>query len=250
MTKIELVIFDMAGTTLIDRHEVENCFAQTCSQEKLPVSKERILSLQGYSKLEVFQLLWAERLGEDHPEYQENVAHSYDLFKMILEDYYINADIAPTFQCLPTFDWLRQQGIKIALTTGFYRAVANIILKKQGWLQGLDDNYMNTSGLSPIDLSVTSDEVKYGRPKPDMIQLVLEKLNLSNLEAVVNIGDTPSDLLSGISAGVGYNLAVANGTHTREQLLPFPHYKILDHLGHLPSFIQKVASKPTLLTTA
>ena len=51
---IELAVFDMAGTTVQDHHEVEACFAKAAMATGLTVHKERILALQGYSKIEVF----------------------------------------------------------------------------------------------------------------------------------------------------------------------------------------------------
>ena len=133
MSSIELVVFDMAGTTVQDKKEVETCFAKACKETNLDVSEERILALQGYSKIEVFKLLWEERIGQTHPEYEENVVYSYDYFRMILEDHYKANNILPTEGCLETFAFLRENEIKIALTTGFYRKVTNIILEKLGF---------------------------------------------------------------------------------------------------------------------
>ena len=43
---IELVVFDMAGTTVQDRHEVEMCFLEAASHTGLSVTPERVLALQ------------------------------------------------------------------------------------------------------------------------------------------------------------------------------------------------------------
>ena len=67
MEPIQLVVFDMAGTTLTDHHEVESCFAQAASETGLSVSNERILAMQGLSKRYVFETLWKEVLGEESP---------------------------------------------------------------------------------------------------------------------------------------------------------------------------------------
>ena len=198
MSPIKLVVFDMAGTTVQDKKEVETCFARACAETGLQVSEERILALQGYSKIEVFRLLWEERIGQSHPEYNENVVYSYDYFRMILEDHYKASDVFPTDGCVEIFDYLRKNNIKIALTTGFYRKVTNIILEKLGWLDGLDLNYLNISGKSMIDVSVASDEVQKGRPEPYMIQKAMKLLGVADPYDVLNIGDTPSDLLSQI----------------------------------------------------
>lgn len=240
MSPIKLVVFDMAGTTVQDKKEVETCFARACAETGLNVSGERILALQGYSKIEVFKLLWEEKIGQTHPEYEENVVYSYDYFRMILEDHYRSHDIFPTEGCLEIFDFLRRNNIKIALTTGFYRKVTNIILEKLGWLEGLEYNYVNTSGKAIIDVSIASDEVNKGRPEPYMIQKAMKLMGISDPFDVINIGDTPSDLKSGIRAGCRLSLGVTNGTHTREQLKFLRNDGLLGSLQEMKAIIENI----------
>ena len=76
MSPIELIVFDMAGTTVQDRHEVEMCFLEAASHTGLAVTPERVLALQGYSKIYVFELLWSEMIGENHPDLNEFVNNS------------------------------------------------------------------------------------------------------------------------------------------------------------------------------
>ncbi|MCU0326603.1 MAG: HAD hydrolase-like protein [Spirosomaceae bacterium] len=238
MTPIKLVVFDMAGTTVQDKKEVETCFAKACQHMNLNVNEERILALQGYSKIEVFRLLWDEKIGSEHPEYLENVEVSYDYFRMILEEHYEKNPILPTEGCLEIFEFLRANDIKIALTTGFYRKVVNIILGKLGWLTGLDNDYFNKSGDSIIDLSIASDEVPKGRPEPFMIQKAMNLFGITDAQQVINIGDTPSDLQSGISAGCRLSLGLTNGTHTYEQLKDYPNDGLLGSLQELKEIIR------------
>jgi len=49
---------------------------------------------------------------------------------------------------------------------------------------------------------------------------------------VAKIGDTPSDLMQGLSAGCGLVVGVTYGTHTREQLQR-PGVEIIDGLRDL-----------------
>ncbi|MFD1142134.1 HAD family hydrolase [Larkinella insperata] len=235
MNSFQLVVFDMAGTTVQDQHEVERCFAQAASQTHLIVSDERILAMQGLSKRFVFETLWSKQLGTATPEeLKAKVDHSYQLFTEILENHYRTQPVLPTAGCLETFVFLRSNGVKIALTTGFYRKVTDIILRKLGWLEGLDENYMG-NGQTLIQASIASDEVEQGRPQPFMIQKAMRLLGVTDPKRVANIGDTPSDLLSGQAAGVGLNLGVVNGTHSRSQLEPYPHDRLLPSLAELPA---------------
>ena len=236
--KIKLVTFDMAGTTIQDQKEVEKCFAKACMQAELEVSKERILALQGYAKREVFEMLWGEVIINSPAELAMKVESSYNLFCNILENHYLNSTIVPTDYCLETFEWLRSQDIKIALTTGFYRKVANIILEKVGWLQGLDGDFVNTSGKSPIDISVTPSEVAKGRPAPHMIKHAMYKLGIEDTRLVINIGDTPVDLEFGYNANVLLSLGITNGTHTRAQLEKEKNDGLINNLSELPEIIK------------
>ena len=68
-------------------------------------------------------------------------------------------------------------------------------------------------------------------------------VNRNNPKVVVNVGDTPSDLLSGRAAGVALNLGVTNGTHTADQLDAYPHDYLLGSLAELPALLEKVSSR-------
>lgn len=238
MTPIELVVFDMAGTTVTDHHEVERCFAEAAAQTGLSVTDERILAMQGLAKRYVFETLWKEQMGEMHPDVQAQVDYSYAAFKEILENHYLATGATPTAGCLETFAYLRERGIAIALTTGFYRRVTDIILDKLGWLAGLNGQHVGGPDHT-IQASIASDEVTRGRPYPDLIERARLLLNVSNPKAVINIGDTPSDLLSGRAAGVALNLGVTNGTHSASQLEVHPHDFLLGSLAELPGVIEK-----------
>ncbi|GAB3543762.1 HAD family hydrolase [Spirosoma fluminis] len=236
MQPIELVVFDMAGTTVTDHHEVERCFAQAAAETGLNVTDERILAMQGLAKRYVFETLWKEQSGDLHPDITTQVDVSYAAFQGILEEHYLRNGATPTEGCLDVFRYLHDRGIAIALTTDFYRTVTDIILEKLGWLNGLNGQRIGGPD-SLIQVSIASDEVERGRPYPLMIERAMALLVGSNPKAVVNIGDTPSDLLSGRAAGVGLNLGVTNGTHTREQLEVHPHDYLLGSLAELPALL-------------
>lgn len=237
MAPIELVVFDMAGTTVQDRHEVEMCFIEAASHTGLSVTPERVLALQGYSKIYVFELLWTEMIGENHKDLKELVDNSYKVFCEILENHYHTCNIFPTDGCLEIFDYLKTKNIKIALTTGFYRKVTNIILDKLGWLEGLDSQYLGNQNTT-IQVSIASDEVLKGRPEPLMIQKAMKMLHVHDSTTVINIGDTPSDLKSGTRAGCRMSLGVTNGTHKRSQLSIHRNDGLLSNILELKQYIK------------
>jgi phosphonatase-like hydrolase len=239
---IELVIFDMAGTTVHDQHEVETCFAKACQETSLSVSPERILELQGYSKIEVFKMLWHENYPNlSDTVFKLKVDNSYKIFCEILENHYLTNGAKPTLGCLELFQFLKENNIKIALTTGFYRKVTDIILRKLGWFVGLNKNIIGKNGVI-IDASIASNEVANGRPKPDMILKAMEMLNITDHKKVMVIGDTPSDILAGDAADVGYVVAITNGTHSADQLRLYYPQIMVNSLIEFKSVLTEILS--------
>jgi phosphonatase-like hydrolase len=236
---IELVVLDMAGTTVTDQHEVEACFAKAARLTGIEATDEEILAVQGLAKRFVFQLFWRKQLGESHPDVEQRVDESYALFKEILEAHYHSHPITPTKGCLELFSYLKQNNIKIALTTGFYRVVTDIILGRLGWLEGLDENRLGNES-TIIQASIASDEVEHGRPAPLMIQKAMRLLGITDPKHVINAGDTPSDLQSGHAAGVFLNLGVTNGTHTVEQLIGHPHDALIGSIDEIINVLEEI----------
>ena len=85
---------------------------------------------------------------------------------------------------------LRKRGIKIGSTTGYTRAMLDMILRPAA-----------EQGTQP-DCAITPDDVGAGRPHPWMIFANAIRLQVEPLEAIVKIGDTPVDIEEGLRAGV------------------------------------------------
>ena len=238
MASIQLVVFDMAGTTVRDRNEVQDCFFKAAEMTGLKADSGRINSMMGRSKKFVFQTLWAEQIEPNNPRYSSRVEQSYAAFKQILENHYLTQPVEPKDGCLELFNWLKQNQIKIALNTGFSRKVTNIILKRLGWDVGLNSDYVGTEN-STVQVSVTPDEIyqNEGRPAPYMIQKAMYKLGIKDSKTAIHIGDTPVDLEAGINANCLLSLAVTDGSHTREQLQKYPNQGLLNSLNELKNII-------------
>jgi phosphonatase-like hydrolase len=243
MPKIQLVVFDMAGTTVKDENEVQDCFFEAIANTGLKVETEQINVMMGWAKKRVFQTLWKEHLGEDHPDYSEKVEASFAKFKQVLEHHYHTASVKPTEGCLEVFDWLKSKQIKIALNTGFYREVTNIILHRLGWSKDFNEQYIGGKD-SIIQASVTPSEIfeNEGRPAPFMIQKAMYRLQIFDPQTVIHIGDTPADLAAGIYANCLRSFGVTNGTHTEAELAQFPNHGLLSSLQELPEKIQDLCS--------
>ena len=239
MSLPQLLVLDMAGTTVRDQHEVEACFAEAAAATGLRATAARILAVQGLAKRFVFETLWREQFGDNAPaaELTARVDHSYQVFREVLENHYRTAEVVPTPGCLELFAFLKSQGIRLALTTGFYREVTDLILRRLGWHVGLDAQHRGSSQ-SIIDLSIASDEVAEGRPAPLMIQQAMQTFGITDPLRVWNVGDTPSDLASGRRAGCARSLGVVNGTHSRAQLAACPNDGLLASLAEVRQQLQ------------
>ncbi|NJO41576.1 MAG: HAD hydrolase-like protein [Cyanobacteria bacterium CRU_2_1] len=238
MANVQLIVFDMAGTTVKDENEVQDCFFVAAESTGLKTENDRITAMMGWSKKLVFQTLWDEQIGKDHPDYLAKVETSYAKFADVLENHYRTRSVQPTEGCLELFAWLKSHGIQIGLNTGFYREVTDIILSRLAWNEGLDSDYVG-SGNTVIQVSVTPSEIynNEGRPAPYMIQKAMYKLGVKDPLTVIVVGDTPSDLAAGINAHSLLSLGVTNGTHTREQLEPYPNHGLLNSLIELKEII-------------
>jgi phosphonatase-like hydrolase len=222
MKSVDLVCFDMAGTTVLDHGEVGDCFEAAARETGLPVVREKIQAQMGRAKRLVFEILWTDEIGPAHPDLVTRVDASYDAFRRILEDHYETTPVQPTPGCLECFGWLRASGVKIGLTTGFYRRVTDIILGRLNW---------------PAIPCVTSDEVPKGRPAPYLIHRTMAQLGAEDVRRVVTIGDTPSDLQAGRNAGCGWTLGITSGSHTREQLAAVPNDGLIHTLAELKDIL-------------
>lgn len=216
---------------------MQRCFFEAATSTGLQASPDQLTAMMGWSKKRVFETLWAEQIDRNCPDYSTKVDASFTKFKEILEHHYRAQPVQPTVGCLELFAWLKSQNIKIALTTGFYREVANIILNRLGWDQGLNEHYLGSTH-SLIQASITPSEIfnNEGRPAPFMIQKAMYRLGVSDSKTVINIGDTASDLESGMNANC-FSYGVTNGTHTAEQLAQYPNHGLLASLHELKSYL-------------
>jgi len=235
---VQLIVCDMAGTTVRDEHEVESCFTKAAMLTELQMTDEEILAVQGWAKRHVFEVFWERQVGNRGEQWRKQVENSYNLFRSILEDHYNYSPIRPTDGCLELFSFLKEKNIPIALTTGFYRKVTNIILEKLGWLQELNESYTGNKH-AIIQASIASDEVEQGRPQPDMIFKAMQLLDINEAKNVINIGDTPSDIQSGKNAGCRYSCCLTNGTHSARQLLPHTPDNMFSSMFEFKSWLRE-----------
>ncbi len=94
---------------------------------------------------------------------------------------------------------MRSRGLKIGSSTGYTRAMLDLLLKR-----------VASQGYVP-DCAVCPEDVGGGRPFPWMLYYNAIHLKVFPCEAMVKIGDTVSDIEEGLNAGVWTVGVVATG---------------------------------------
>lgn len=223
---IDLVIFDMAGTTVRDDDAVNSCLCDALASH-IQVSRDEANAVMGLPKPVAIRMLLEQKLPGQETVSSALVDAVYDGFLTRMLRHYREAPgIAPMPHTLETFCHLKEAGIHIALDTGFSRAIADALLARLGW----DES-------SLLDATVSSDEVQHGRPHPDLALKAMALTGVRDPKRVAKVGDTPSDLQEGTAAGCALVIGVTNGTHTREQLAAHPHTHLIGSLQELPAVV-------------
>ena len=224
MSTIELVVFDMAGTTINDDDGVNRCVRAALEQVGVSATRDAVNVVMGIPKpMAIRQLL--ERYKRPELIEQLDAIHA-DFVGRMIEFYRTDPSVHEIAGAAQTFRRLRAAGIKTALDTGFSRDIVDVVLKRLGWK---DDSLLN--------MTVTSDEVPRGRPHPDMIEKIMRDLGVGDPRHVAKVGDTPSDLEEGTAAHCGMIVGVTGGSHTAEQLRPFPHTHLIGTVAELPALL-------------
>lgn len=218
MSEIQLVVFDLGGTTVQDGGEVSLAFTRALADHGCSVTPERLDAVRGSSKREAILHFVPE--GPGRPRVAES---AYLSFRDHLTALYTAGGVAPIAGAEQVFVQLRERGVRVALNTGFDRAITELLLRALGWQQGI------------VDVIVCGDDVRRGRPAPDLIFRAMDATGVTSVRGVANVGDTVLDLRAGHNAGVARNIGVTSGAHTRAQLEAVPHTHILDSVADLLS---------------
>ncbi len=224
--KIRLVVFDLAGTTVLDNRNVERILQLALKKHGVFVKEEDANSVMGMPKpMAIRQLLSKYDAGGDKLELSVQRIHNdfIDLMKLFYET---NPDVKEKPGASALFKKLKERKLKLIVDTGFDRVITNPLLKRMGW---------EKHGL--IDGSVTNDEVARGRPHPDLIFKAMELTGIEDVHAVAKVGDTPYDLQEGKAAGCRWVIGITDGAFTRQQLQKEFHTHLIDNLSELESIL-------------
>jgi phosphonatase-like hydrolase len=217
----ELVVSDLAGTTVYDRGEVPAAFADALREAAVPFDPAEITAWRGASKREVLGRLLG-RGGAPADAVAERLPRVYGRFHALLAERLARAAPVSLPEVGGAFARLHVGGIRIALTTGFDRGLVEQLLAAVDWAD-------------LVDAWVCSDDVLLGRPAPDMIVLAMRRCEVKDAGRIAVVGDTRLDLEAARNAGARWRIGVLTGAHDRATLAASPHTHLLDSVRDLPS---------------
>lgn len=197
MRKIELVVFDWAGTTVdfgcfapvspfmetLRRHGVN----LSAAEARVPMGLHKKDHIRELLKLPHASEQWLSRHGSAWTEDDIDRLFREDFVPLQMSAVADHTKLIPGL--LDCVDHLRKEGIKIATTTGYFKNAAEIVYKKA--LQ---------QGYSP-DANLCAEDVPQGRPAPWMIFQHMQTLNVYPPAHVLKLGDTIPDIEEGRNAG-------------------------------------------------
>ncbi|GGE97732.1 phosphonatase-like hydrolase [Chishuiella changwenlii] len=206
MIDIKMVVLDMAGTTINENNLVYKTVQKAINEEGFNVSLQDVL-VHGAGK-EKHKAITDILTSSTNLENITDIANkAFTNFKILLEKAYDECEIT-TFNGMERFfSILREHNIKIVLNTGYDSKTANKLLKKLNWKVN-----------NQIDALITADDVENGRPFPDMIEMAMQKFDITNASYVLKAGDSEIDILEGKNAKCGITVGVLSGAQNEEQL--------------------------------
>jgi phosphonatase-like hydrolase len=217
MNDVELICFDMAGTTVLDNGLVLEAFRRTIedlevSAEESATAEAYVIETMGQSKIEVFTALFGERASVANEAFERNFVESAQ-----------ELGVSEIPGARSTVETLRDVGLQVALTTGFSPQTREALIDVLGW----GDLF---------ELRVSPADAGRGRPAPDMLWLCAIKSQITAASSLMVVGDTASDMVAGLRAGAGYCVGVLSGNDDQARLIANGADDVIDSVVDLLSF--------------
>ena len=195
---VKLVVLDWAGLTMdYGCYAPAVVFIEVFKRKGIDISMEQARAPMGLFKRDHIKRIfewnpdvarkWNELFGKDWRD--EDVGDMYEnLFKQlqldVIRDY---SKLIPG--TLKTVKWLRDRGIKIGSTTGYFKEAVQANLEEA-----------KRQGYEP-DTTFCPDDVRGGRPFPWMVMRNMLENQVCPPAAVVKVDDTVAGVEEGLNAG-------------------------------------------------
>ena len=201
-TKIDFILFDLIGTTIKDSNSgisfIIKAFHQAFLTNGYDINYELLNQQRGKRKRDAIRNIL------HHLKLDETLTDKIytDFIDSLNQSVHYFSEIEGASE---VFNFAKQKNIKIGVGSGLPLDFIHSILQQVGW-KTEDFDYINSSGSFPE-----------GRPNPAMILDAMQKLNLSNPQKILKVGDTVVDVQEGKNANT-LTAMVLTGTQGREAL--------------------------------
>lgn len=204
--QIQAVVFDWAGTVidfgsqapmgafveLFKRHGL----SITIAEARIPMGMPKWHHIQALGQQPRIAALWEKMHGR--------ALGNADVDALYEEFTPMNAASAVHHTALipgtlSTLAWLRERGVRIGSTTGYNRAIMDVVIPMAA-----------AQGFSP-ETVVCADDLPESRPSPMGMHHTMEQFGVSEPRHVVKVDDTVPGLLEGRNAGCWTVAVLASG---------------------------------------
>lgn len=215
---ITLAVLDIAGTTVDEGGAVYRVLADVVAEHGTPATDADIRRWMGADKREALAALTGDASVVEalHARFVSRLRAAYE-----------SSPPVPMPGVPVALQRLRSSGVRVVLTTGFDRAIADPLLASLGWRVGPD-----------LDGVVCAADVGQGRPAPAMIHEAMRSAGVTDPAQVLAAGDTVLDIQAGLAAGAGIVAGVLSGAQTDSELRTAGATHIVAGVSGLPDLVR------------
>jgi phosphonoacetaldehyde hydrolase len=258
MKKVECIIMDWAGTAVdfgcfapveafVKAFE-EKGIRPTDAEVRRPMGKAKVEHIRALLEMERIRALFAGVHGREwNADDVAAINRSFERHLFLTLDRYAT----PVPGVVEAIGTLRGQGLRIGSTTGYTRAMMDVLQA-----EAAKNGYT-------VDCCATPDGLPAGRPAPFMIFRNMTELNVQHLDCVVKVGDTLEDIREGLQAKVhvagvirgSSELGLSTGEidrlpagelsrrmgAVRDRMLQAGAHHVLDSIEELPALVRRIS---------
>lgn len=220
---IDLIVYDMAGTTVQEGGVVYKTLQSAMNNDGLNVSSDDMHPWHGAKKEAVIEH-FAKKAGTPEEEIEARILRIGEAFLASIDTAYFS-DASPVDHIdgglMGYFKELKNAGIKIGFDTGYPPEIQKGLIDRLGFDK-------------VADAYVSSYQVADGRPYPYMIHHLMERTGVMSVQRVCKVGDSVRDIEEGRNAGCGLVVGVLSGADNFTDLMGAGADLVCDFVTDLP----------------
>lgn len=217
---IKAILFDVIGTTVLEKNPetVVHCMEAAFHLHQLHPSRSLITANRGREKKEMIDLILRAMKADS--------TIGPAIYQSFHRQFHTRLD---NFQARPEamalFETLKNKGILVGIGTGLPADLLSLIKQRVGWYDfSFDYEGHSSSGMR-------------GRPHPDMIIDMMNRLSIDHPHHFLKVGDTVSDIQEGQKAGVRTAALLAHTQPDKMLMQQRPDY-IIQNLNEVLNLLQ------------